>query len=247
MFDAINVTNFGAKSGSWRDAFAYCYQLSNLYIKNLKVNLNVSWSPISQQALEFILSSAANTSSITISLSPFTWYRLTDSNRSLAQEKNISLECIPSNTADDNRLSALIIDGDGNSYLANDGTYKTITIPEIPTVPTKVSAFENDSNYASLETVQQMIADNNTNLHVYCTEEDILRLFDASIPEEPVEPDTPVEPEIPTENIGSITEDNSIVIDETQLENGTYTLRYIDSNENVIDNFNEITSFEINK
>ena len=71
----------------------------------------------------------------------------------------------------------------------------------------------------------------------YCTNEDILRLFDPSIPEEP---------ETPTENIGSISEDNSIVIDETQLENGTYTLRYIDSNENAIDNFNEITSFEIN-
>jgi hypothetical protein len=36
------------------------------------------------------------------------------------------------------------------------------------------------------------------------------------------------------------------VIDETKLENGTYTLRYIDSNENVIDNFGEIASFEIN-
>lgn len=78
----------------------------------------------------------------------------------------------------------------------------------------------------------------------YCTNNDILRLFDASIPDEP---DTPIEPEAPTENIGSIAEDNSIVIDETQLENGTYTLRYIDSNGNAIDNFNEITSFEINK
>lgn len=58
------------------------------------------------------------------------------------------------------------------------------------------------------------------------------------------EPDEPVEP---TGDIGSITEDNSIVVDETQLENGTYTLRYIDENENIIDNFNEITSFEINK
>ena len=71
----------------------------------------------------------------------------------------------------------------------------------------------------------------------YCTNDDILRLFDPSIPEEP---------ETPTENIGSISEDNSIVIDETQLENGTYTLRYIDANDNIIDNFNEITSFEIN-
>ena len=41
-FDAINVTNFGAKSGSWRDAFGWCSSLQNLYIKNLKVNLNVS-------------------------------------------------------------------------------------------------------------------------------------------------------------------------------------------------------------
>jgi hypothetical protein len=86
-----------------------------------------------------------------------------------------------------------------------------------------------------------------TSLHVYCTDNDILRLFDPSIPEEPVAPDTPIEPEVPTENIGSITEDNSIVIDETQLENGTYTLRYVDSNNNIIDNFNQITTFEINK
>ena len=63
-------------------------------------------------------------------------------------------------------------------------------------------------------------------------------------PDEPVEPD---EPEVPTGSIGIITSDNSILIDETQLENGTYTLRYIDYNENIIDNFNEITFFEINK
>jgi hypothetical protein len=75
----------------------------------------------------------------------------------------------------------------------------------------------------------------------YCTDEDILRLFDPSIPE------TPVEPEIPVESIGSITDDNSIAVDETRLENGTYTLRYVDANDNIIDNFNEITSFEINK
>ena len=91
--------------------------------------------------------------------------------------------------------------------------------------------------------VQRMIDDTTANLHIYCTEDDILRLFDASIPEEP---DTPVEPEVPTNNIGSITENNSIVIDETQLENGTYLLRYIDANDNIIDNFNEISSFEIN-
>jgi hypothetical protein len=312
VFDAINVTNFGAKSGSWRDAFAYCYQLTNLYIKNLKVNLNVSWSPINQQSLAFILSNAANTNKITIYLSPHTYYGLTDANKTLASEKNITLSLIATNVSEDNRLHMLQMTGDGNSYLANDGTYKTIAIPEVPSLDgyvtndsleTKVNeaiagiidnapetldtlgelatAFKDNadvisvlnsaignkadaehshderyytkaevdellSNHVSLEVVQQMIADNNANCHVYCTTNDILRLFDASIPEEPVEPDTPVEPEVPTESIGSISEDNSIVIDETQLENGTYTLRYIDSNENVIDNFNEITSFEIN-
>jgi hypothetical protein len=312
VFDAINVTNFGAKSGSWRDAFAYCYQLTNLYIKNLKVNLNVSWSPINQQSLEFILSNAANTNKITIYLSPHTYYGLTDANKTLASEKNITLSLIATNVSEDNRLHILQMTGDGNSYLANDGTYKTITIPEVPSLDgyvtndsleTKVNeaiagiidnapetldtlgelatAFKDNadvisvlnsaignkadaehnhderyytkaevdellSNHVSLEVVQQMIADNNANCHVYCTTNDILRLFDASIPEEPVEPDTPEEPEVPTESIGSISEDNSIVVDETQLENGTYTLRYIDSNENVIDNFNEITSFEIN-
>lgn len=92
VLDAVNVTNFGAKNGSWKDAFAYCYSLQNLYIKNLKVNLNVSWSPISQQALEFILDNAANTKAITITVSPYTYLRLTNSNKELAASKNITLE-----------------------------------------------------------------------------------------------------------------------------------------------------------
>lgn len=113
----------------------------------------------------------------------------------------------------------------------------------------KIVSIDNLSRYN--DNIQQVIDGKvqelmNTiaSLHVYCTNNDILRLFDSSIPEEPTEPEGP---ETPTENIGSITEDNSIVIDETQLENGTYTLRYVDSNNNIIDNFNEITSFEINK
>jgi hypothetical protein len=66
-------------------------------------------------------------------------------------------------------------------------------------------------------------------------------------PDVPDTPEDPEEPEEPTDSIGSITDDNSIVVDETRLENGTYTLRYIDADDNIIDNFNEITSFEINK
>lgn len=132
VFDAINVTNFGAKSGSWRDAFAYCYALQNLYIKNLKVNLNISWSPVNQQSLNFILSESANTNKITIYLSPHTYYGLTDANKTLAAEKNIVLSLIDTNTSEDVRLHMLQMTGDGNSFLANDGTYKTIDIPEMP-------------------------------------------------------------------------------------------------------------------
>lgn len=132
VFDAINVTNFGAKSGSWRDAFAYCYQLTNLYIKNLKVNLNISWSPVNQQSLNFILSESANTNKITIYLSPHTYYGLTDANKILAAEKNIVLSLIDTNTSEDVRLHMLQMTGDGNSFLANDGTYKTISVPEMP-------------------------------------------------------------------------------------------------------------------
>lgn len=132
VFDAINVTNFGAKSGSWRDAFAHCYQLTNLYIKNLKVNLNISWSPVNQQSLNFILSESANTNKITIYLSSHTYYGLTEANKTLATEKNIVLSLIDTNISEDVRLHMLQTNGDGNSFLANDGTYKTITVPEMP-------------------------------------------------------------------------------------------------------------------
>lgn len=134
VFDAVNVTNFGAKSGSWRDAFAYCYVLQNLYIKNLKVNLNISWSPVNQQSLNFILSESANTNKITIYLSPYTYYGLTDTNKTLATEKNIVLSLIDTNTSEDVRLHMLQMTGDGNSFLANDGTYKTIDVPEMPII-----------------------------------------------------------------------------------------------------------------
>lgn len=101
-----------------------------MYIKNLKVNLNVSWSPINQQSLEFILSEAANTNAITIWLSPHTYYGLTEANKALAVEKNITLSLIATNTTEDVRLSMLQMTGDGNSYLSNDGTYKSIITRE---------------------------------------------------------------------------------------------------------------------
>ena len=120
--------------------------------------------------------------------------------------------------------------GDGSEFLSNDGTYKNIAIP---VQKTKLSEFENDCNFVSFETVKLMI-------------KEALASLDMTIDPDVPEPDAP-EPDTPSDSIGSITENNAIIIDETQLENGTYTLRYIDSNNNIIDNFNEITSFEINK
>lgn len=104
-FDAINVTNFGASSGSWRDAFGECRSLRNLYIKNLKVNLNISWSPIEYDSIYFIISTAANTNKITISVSPYTYNLLGPSDFELAASKNITIALLTTNYAEDKRLN----------------------------------------------------------------------------------------------------------------------------------------------
>ena len=124
VLDANNTTNFGAKSGSWRDAFADCTCLQNLYIINLKVNLNISWSPINQESIYFIVNRAANTNKITISLSPYTYYGLSQETKDLAASKNITLELITSNYLEDKRLTTINLTGDGKTYLSSDGTYK---------------------------------------------------------------------------------------------------------------------------
>ena len=120
VFDAINVTNFGAKSGSWRDAFGYCFGLKNLYIKNLKVNLDVSWSPISQESLNYILTNAANTKQITISLSPYTYYQLTEANINLASDKTIRLELLTTNYKDDIRWNDKVDKTELENYTTNE-------------------------------------------------------------------------------------------------------------------------------
>lgn len=125
-FDAINTTNFGAKSGSWRDAFGWCGALRNLYIKNLKVNLNVSWSPLNYDSIYFIISEATNTNAITISVSPYTYNLLSQADFDLAASKNITIALITTNYVEDRRLSAITITGDGSQVLSNDGTYKSI-------------------------------------------------------------------------------------------------------------------------
>lgn len=116
-FDAINVTNFGAKSGSWRDAFGWCGSLRNLYIKNLKVNLNVSWSPLEYDCIYFIISTAANTNAITISVSPYTYNLLGPSDFELAASKNINIELITTNYIEDRRLGEIANKADKEDVL----------------------------------------------------------------------------------------------------------------------------------
>ena len=106
-FDAENVTNFGAKSGSWREAFGYCSSLRNLYIKNLKVSLNISWSPINYDSIYFIIANAANTSAITISVSPYTYNLLGESDFELAASKNITIALLTTNYVEDKRLNEI--------------------------------------------------------------------------------------------------------------------------------------------
>lgn len=107
VFDAVNTTNFGAKSGSWREAFGDCPSLRRLYIKNLKVNLNISWSPIDYASIKYIIDSAANTKAITISVSPYTYNLLSESDFELATSKNITIALITTNYIEDKRLSSI--------------------------------------------------------------------------------------------------------------------------------------------
>ena len=106
-FNAINTTNFGAKSGSWREAFGYCSSLRRLYISNLKVNLNISWSPIDYDSIYYIISNSANTNAITISVSPYTYNLLSQTDFDLATSKNITIALLTTNYIEDKRLSSI--------------------------------------------------------------------------------------------------------------------------------------------
>jgi hypothetical protein len=113
-FDAVNVTNFGAKSGSWREAFGFSISLKRLYIKNLKVSLNISWSPIDYDSISYIISAAANTTAITISVSPYTYNLLSQADFDLAASKNITIALISTNYVEDKRLGGIANKADKN-------------------------------------------------------------------------------------------------------------------------------------
>jgi hypothetical protein len=140
VFDATNTTNFGAKSGSWRDAFGNCSSLRKLYIKNLKVNLNISWSPIDYISIRYIISNAANTNAIKISVSPYTYNLLSASDFELATSKNITIELLTTNYREDNRFSTVV-------YKTGDGEFTGDVI----------AGGNGGSNPVSLKTVNNLV------------------------------------------------------------------------------------------
>lgn len=126
VFDAINTTNFGAKKGSWQDAFGKCYSLKDLFIKNLKTSINVSWSPINNRSIAFIVDKAINTSKIYIYVSPYTWYHLTDDIKQAATAKNISIQLLEGNYIEDSRWKKMYTKEEVDALLANRPTLEEV-------------------------------------------------------------------------------------------------------------------------
>lgn len=152
-FDAARVTsinNFGAKRGSWQEAFGNCYNLKFLYIKNLNANLNLSWSPIERVSLNYIINNSAATRALKIWVSPFTYNLLTADDIANANNKQISIILETANYVEDRRIKALNVTGDGSQVLSNDGTYKTL--------PTKTSQLENDSGFVTREELEAILS-----------------------------------------------------------------------------------------
>ena len=65
----------------------------------------MSWSPINYDSIYFIISTAANTNKITISVSPYTYNLLGASDFELAASKNITIALLTTNYIEDRRLS----------------------------------------------------------------------------------------------------------------------------------------------
>ena len=69
-------------------------------------------------------------------------------------------------------------------------------------------------------------------------------------PEDPIVPPTPdpepePDPDPEVSNIGNVSASSGININSESLLPGTYELRYIDENDNIIENFDPITTFTI--
>ena len=174
-FDAINTTNFGAKSGSWREAFGDCLTLRRLYIKNLKVNLNISWSPVDYDSIYYIVSAAANTSKITISVSSPTYNLLDQEVFDLATSKNIIIALLEGNYVEDKRLGAIANKAD-KSYV-DEQTAAIATKKDKDLIVTH----SQDSSYYATHSVEQIVEAVNNGQTVYFQKDtELLHLLEIS-------------------------------------------------------------------
>lgn len=139
VFDATKTTNFGAKKGSWQEAFGDCISLTSLYIQNLKTSINISWSPINVDSIEFIVNNAINTSTITISVSPYTWNIISDELIATAKAKNINIVLLEGNMPNDKRWDKL-------SNSVNNNTTDLNNIKQGTLVVAKAEEAEKDSD-----------------------------------------------------------------------------------------------------
>ena len=79
------------QEGRVSEAFAGCVKLRNVELKNTKVNISFSDSPLlSLDSIQYLIAYAANTSPITITLHPDAYARLTDELIAQATEKQIT-------------------------------------------------------------------------------------------------------------------------------------------------------------
>ena len=94
--------------------------------QNLKVNLNISWSPIDYESIYYIISEATNTKAITISVSPYTYNLLSDSDFELAASKNITIELLTTNYVEDKRLSEIANKADKADIITADSVLQKV-------------------------------------------------------------------------------------------------------------------------
>ena len=159
-FDATNTTNFGAKSGSWREAFGYCSSLKRLYISNLKVSLNISWSPVDYDSIYYIISEAANTNAITISVSPYTYNLLSSSDFELAASKNITIALLTGNYIEDKRLNTIANKAEKNEVLLK--TEQTLTDEELAQVHKNLATEEYILNLTTVDGFNAIVLKSST-------------------------------------------------------------------------------------
>ena len=138
----------------------------------------------------------------------------------------------------------ILVDRNGVGYSANLADIMSSSIEDIDTIRANAAL----GATALQEVPSEYITELELNAKGYLTLEDVQQLIknatsriDGGIISTT---NTPSQP--PTvDGIGGITENNEIIINEDMLSAGTYTLKYLDGDDNVVDNSKPITEFTI--